>query len=405
MPDTPLDIRVAQTTLENAIHDAILYALGTRRATVASIAALRAVVTRGASSSQMRDDDLIAVVTGGITTSYRWNQESVAADNGTSVIQPTDVPGGQPGRWLSWSSPMRFAPVVGQNDFALDQLTSGPLRRVLVIDKAMSEEDMLNLIAGDIPAVIVEATGDDPVDATLMTGHRAITTYEFTLYTIVQNLRDGRQAAQGSAVPNDIDPGANTIDGHLQALLWGTNLTAVVNAVRTVQLGRGLNWQSTEGQRRVVRQRELRVITSVEYPNAPNDTGRATEVDTQARMTTLDSAHDPADPTNYAVNGMLAVVASGLTQQVAAGQAVIAGVTVNYAGESHAFTAYQDTYHDLLPAGTMTFVAVPSGADPPPVTATALRIGFTRTTAAAVFASVYTCHVRTPYMNPFQTPL
>jgi hypothetical protein len=60
------------------------------------------------------------------------------------------------------------------------------------------------------------------------------------------NLRDRREAAQGSPVPADATLGAYAIDGFIQALLCGTSLYAAIpgvsDGIRNVRKGRGYNW-------------------------------------------------------------------------------------------------------------------------------------------------------------------
>lgn len=393
-----LDTRIAQTTLENLIHDTILYALGQRLPSVSTIAALRAVASMGASSTSRSDDDLICVVAG-TTTGFRWSTVSTAADNGTTVIQPTDVPSGQPGRWLAWVSQLRFSPTVGAASVTLDQLTSGPLRRVIVLDKGMSEDDINSLITGEVPAVVIVAVDDIPEDATLNVGHRWLSNYEFDVTVIAQNLRDGRQAAQGSQVPNDPDPGANTVDGFVKVLLAGTTLNAAFSGdqpIRDVQLGRGHNWVSKFGQRRIGRTRSYTFNVTEEFPAAPNDAAAADEIDAQANLTDL--KQQPAyDPANYVVSGIAPTVGAALAQTLSAGAAIIAGSVVNYAGGSVTFAAYRDTYRDLLPNGTVTLVAVPASSLPPPVTAGALRVGFTTTNASIVVGDTPIAQTQAPF--------
>jgi len=398
--DTPLDTRLAENTLEDAIHDAILYSLGRRLPPVASIAALRALPSIGPGGTSQFDDDFLICISGSPVLSFRWHGSSTATDDGSSVVQPSDVVG-LPGRWLAWTSVLRFSPVVGDNDTTLDQLTSGTVQRVLVLDKDMSEQDMLNLIAADIPAVFIVAEGDRPADATLMTGHRWLTAYDFTIMIVEQNLRGDRRAAQGSDIANDPNPGANALDGHIKTILSGTNLTHVVGGIRTVQLGPAKNWVSVGGQRRVVRQRDYVVIVSEEFPNAPNDIVAADEVDVTQEMA-APAADDTVDTANYVVAGCLVPLPPvNLSCTVAAGQAVIGGVVVNYAGGSHVFPAWSDVYHDLAPGGVMTFTAVGRDLNPPAVAPGSLRIGVSRTNGVQVFASVYVAMQRTPYSGPW----
>lgn len=399
----PLDTRVAQTTLENALRDTVLCALGQRLPSVASIAALRAVATRGAASSMRSDDDLICVGSGTVTA-FRWNSISAATDDGATVIQPSDVTGN--GRWLAWTSPLRFSTSVGGDSVTLDQITSGPLRRVIVLDKSMSDDETLALVTGQMPSVVIEAIGDTPADATQATGSLWLTDYEFTVSVISRNLRDRREAAQGSGLSEDVDTvGANAIDGFIKALIGGTSLTAIVDGIRNVKVGHADNTTSDFGERFVIRSRSYTIQATEEFPNAPNEFGAAQEVDVQAHMADLGDQPGDFDALNYITSGMLVTVDSGFMQQVSAGSAVIAGTAASYAGTIRSFAAMSDIYRDLSPAGTMTYVTVSAGSDEPAVTPGSLRIGVCRTDSSGVISDRYIAASQAPYMGRNQIPL
>lgn len=414
-----LDARVAQTTLENVVRDVILQALGVRW-TFTSVALLRAWPTVGQSGGFIRVDDDLAVILGNPNAAYRWNSLSVAADNGTTVIKPNDIVAN--GRWVAWSTPLRFSPAVGGPSVTLDQITSGPLVRVMVIDRDMNDDEISSLIGGNTtPAVVIEAVDDTPENLVLA-GYNWMSVYEFTITVISENLRNRREAAQGSAVPGD-DPagaavqlGANDIDGFIIALLCSTQLNAVCDGIKDVEVGRAHNWISELGQRRVMRSRTYRVRANVSIPQAPGDTGPITDVFAQAALV---QGQDPTlwptppvsttpspppgvpawDPANY-INGggMLVTAGAGLVQPVSAGSALIGGAVVNYAGSGGvAFAAASDTYRDLQPSGAMVFTAVPAGTAPPAVGNGNLRIGVTRTDNSGVVWDKYLGAVLMPY--------
>lgn len=398
-----IDIRIAQTAVENLIRDTILYALGWRLPAVASVAALRAVTTQGASGTARTNDDLIAITGGPSVISYRWSATSTAADNGSSVIKPNDVTAN--GRWLQWTSPIYFALTPGNNSNTLDQFSTGYLRRVILLDNPMGEDDIMNLLGGAIPAVVIECHGDDPEDAEQITGDQWWTNYNLTITSISENLRDYRQAAQGSAVSGETTPGTNTIDGWIKALLAGTQLNQLLDGIRNVRIGHGENWRSDFGQRRVMRARDIAVMVTEEYPNSPNEIGDATDITAQAHMTALDQAGDAFDANNYLAAGCAVVPATGLTQPVTAGSAVIAGSTVTYAGQNQTFPAYSDTYRDLLPNGLMVFTSVTNNGAVPAVAATALRIGVTRTGASGVLTDQILAATSTLYGPQYDFPV
>lgn len=400
-----LDVRMAQTTLENLLRDTILFALGARLPAVSTIAALRAMPSQGSSGGQFGDDALICVTGGAAILSFRWSSVSTAADNGTTIIQPSDVTAN--GRWLAWTTLIRFSTVVGGNSTTLDQVTAGPVARVILLDKNLGVDQAIDLIGGQTPSIIIQADGDSPEDATLDVGHIWTTNYDFTIHIVVENLRDRREAAQGSEVPVDPDPGANSLDGFVQALLSGTalNLAFVSDQpIRNARKGHASNWVSDFAERRIIRSRSYTLMVTEEFPAAPNDTGAVDEVDAQANLTDLHQ--QPAyDPANYMVSGIAPQLGGGLTQTLSAGSAMISGLPVAYAGGSVTFTHYSDTYRDLKPDGTVTLVAVSASGQPPAVTAGALRIGFTTTNGTMVVGDTLIAQTQAPFGPVNEIPL
>jgi hypothetical protein len=368
-----LDIRTAQDDLEDLLRDTILYALGKRlpAASTLTVAALRAFPTMGASSSAM----------------------------------PADVTG--VGRWLAWTTPLRFSTNVGADSVTLDQIQSGPLQRVVVLDKKFSDEEMADLIQGAVPAVFIVASSDMPEDMTQDTGSIFDDSYEFEVMVVVENLRDRREAAHGS--PLDGDTGANKFDGFIQALLCGTQLTAVQNGVRNVQVGRAENFSSDLAERRVIRSRQYVVQATKYFPNAPNEVNPAQEVDFSPHLAALNDAREVADLQYYVVDGLrvgtVAGVYEGLTQAVFAGSAVIAGSGVAYPGEVRTLTAWTDTYRDLKPDGTMVFIEVPAGGEAPDPTVGALRVGVTSTNGVGVVWDVILAETVTDADHTYTVPL
>lgn len=392
-----LDIRTAQDDIEDALRDAVLYALGKRVAAVTSIAALRAFVTQGANGSSMHDDMLAAVTVAGVTSGYRWNQKSTASDDGAAVVKPNDVTGS--GRWLRYTSPLRIAPTVGGSSYYLHELTTGPLERVLVLDKNLEEAELANLIFGQVPSVLIEATDDTPEDLTQISGHRYSKTYHFTVSIFAQNLRDRRQAAQGSTYTGEQSKGANKLDGLIQSLLGGTQLQSVLSGVRNVQIGRGYNWMSEQQMRRVIRGRAFAIQATVENPPASNDYGSAETIFAQGEMTSLGDDTETAwvDGEDHVTGGMDVSLGVGLSKNVTAGTALMNGETVTFAGQLHSFTASTLTYRDLASDGTMTYVEAGLGQAEPPVTDSCLRVGVTTTDGSGVIADRIVARRRVPY--------
>lgn len=381
------DSRTVQTVLENLLRDSILYALGQRLPQVASIAALRGFGTQGTSGTTSRLDDDLITVAGVTLTSFRWNTRSNAADDGVSVIRPDDVAPANRGRWIKWTSVLRFAQIVGDDSVTLDQNASGLVARVIVLDKNLSVDELINLLAGQIPAIVIQSDDDDPDDATQNVGSTYLTDYNFTIHHVVENLRDNRQAAQGSDVTEDYTVGAYTLDGLVQALICGSTLYPVIegttDGIRTVTKGRGNNWVSDFAERRVIRSRSYRVRVSEEIPPYDSDTTPASLVTFQGQLIAT-NGQDEFDALNYLAAGCLFVVGGALSQTLTAGSAVIDGDTVTFAGLPCTLPAYSDTYYDLASSGVMTLTSVTRGGARPSVAASSMRIGKVTTDGIAV---------------------
>ena len=390
------------------MRDAVLFALG-ERTHVASVFELRAIVTRGASgASAMHDDRLAAVTVSSVTTGWRWNSLSTATDDGVDVLKPDDVlPDTRPGRWLRYESTLRLAPTIGGNSKYLHELTSGPLKRVLLLDKSLDDAEMRSLMFGQVPTVMIEATDDASTDLQLDTGFRWDRTFKFTITIFAMNFRDRRQAAQGSKVTGELVLGANKIDGLIQSLLGGTQLYNVEDGIRNIQVGRAFNFESLEGQRSVVRSRAYAIQATVENPAAPNDAVAVTAISHQAEMTTLgdDIEDEWVAGEDCVTDGIDVALGAGLFKAVTTGTVTMDGSTVTYPGELRSFTADMLTWRDLKADATMTFVESQPGQPEPPVTAGALRIGVTTTDASGVIADRIVARRRVPYGPVVETTI
>jgi len=372
-----LDARTAQNALEDALHDAILFALG-ERIKFSDIASLRAQTTQGTSGGvQFTEDTLAVIYVGGVVTAaYRWSPLSTANDDGNNVIKPNDTSAN--GRWVKWTSALRIAPVVNGPSYYLNELPSGPLKRVIVLDKSLTDEEIFALMNGTVPAVFIEADGDLPEEEILQTNRLWKTNFLFVISVLAQNLRGEREAAQGSSLSGDPALGANGIDGLIKSFLKGPLLNRIVPDIRDVRFGHASNSTSALAQRRVIRQRQWTVLATEQNPPAPGDEVPAEDITAQPQLTAL-GQQSSFDQQNFLVNGISVIVGIGLVKNIKAGSAMVGGLLVNYAGQSYNFPANRDTYRDLNPNGTLTLTSVPNGDPAPAVTPGALRVGMTST--------------------------
>ena len=395
-----LDIRTGATSLEVTLRDTVLYALGYRLPAVADVAGLRAIVTAGAATSQRKDTNLVNIeVADVVQKAFRWSSTSIDPDDGSDVIQPDDVTAA--GRWLSWTSPLRFAPTQGGDSMYLHEVRQGPLRNVIVLDKYMEQAVLERLIFGQVPSVAISVSSDGPADMLQATGWKWDNRYRVTVEVVAQSLRDERQAAQ------DPDRGANAIDGWIWSLLAGSQLYAVENSIRNVQVGPASNSFSEGGQRRVVRTREYVIQATVIDPPAPNDFGPLDEIDVQPDMTDLDDqpAYSTTDMVTLGCDVVLPIN-GGLAADIEAGTALIGGTVVTYNGESgHLFSASKDTYRDLDSAGVFHFVEANVGDAPAAPAVGRLRVGVTRTDSSDVISDRYVAQIAIPYGDTYSYPL
>jgi hypothetical protein len=390
-----MDVRQSQNEVEDLFRDAILYALGARKTAVTSVAALRAFPTRGASGgSTLNDDALAAVTVAGVTTGWRWNSQSTATDDGMSVLQPNDVTAN--GRWLNFVSPLRIALTPGGDSAYLHEITAGPLKRVILLDRGFDDQETLALVLGQTPSVLIQATDDEPVSTVEASGRLLDVAYTLMVSVLDENFRDYRQAAQGSTFSGEESLGANGIDGLIQFLLTGTQLAQVVDGIRDVQPGRCSNLRSEHAQRRVERIRTYRVLATVQIPPAPNDSAPVSKIFAQQNLVAL--GEQTVAGNTYVVSGIVPTAfGPGLSKNIAAGSMMVVGEPLAYAGELATFAASSLTYRDLNPNGTLSFIATGLDEIEPAVTAGAQRVGVTQTDADGVVADRLIAASNEPY--------
>ena len=365
MPD--LTHRNAATLVERAVYDAVNRALRKRQPAAADIAALRARVTKGAGASGFARSDRELVFVTSKAVCYEWSTASAAVDDGDLVVKPADA--GATGRWLKTAS----------------MVQTGYLRDVRLYEGEQSEDELLERLLGVTPSVAILWRGSANEPASQVSG--ALYRYEadFALWAASQNYRGSAQseAVVGSAVAAEAayDPGANAIVGDLKAALAGRTGEELVQAgISYCEVGREEPVFRSLAERRFVFSLDLRVHAAVHSPDS--DLVALSEAALQYQLGDL-HAQTSLDAANYVVSG-IRVAVGGLTAAISAGSAKVAGATVAYAGQTRTFAATRWTYRDLSPAGTLTFLETAPFADPPAVTAGALRVGVTYSDAAGV---------------------
>lgn len=379
-------MRRALPTLARALRDTILLGLGVR-ATVATVALLRARVTTGETGYSVTDDSLVYVTGAGYT--YRWSTTSTAADNGTTVIVPDDAEAN--GRWLRTDS----------------TVSEGYLLRVEFYDGTFDEVKIEQRLLGQRPCVVIHWDGSSNEVSSIVPGALYKYRPRFKLWGLSQNMRPRYEAQHGPTVEEeaDADPGAQTIIGDLKALLAGEDLDT--EGVDYCEIGDERTVAISLADRQFACELGLTVYATTHNPETdrvelddPRAIDLTTEIASKGARTTENGEADylgnAADRDNYRVNGGEVATGASLTQDIASGSFYVGGAAVAYAGQSKTFTASRDTYRDLADDGTLTFVERNNGDDEPPVTEDCLRVGMTVTDATSVTGDLFLCVTMDP---------
>lgn len=378
--------RGATKRIEDVLRTAISLALRKRTYTVASIAALRAVTSAGASSTQLIADWAMVTVTG--TGVYRWSAYSTATDNGSTVIKPTD--GGTAGRWLKVTNPGGTATPLKLRGTDVTTLTSGYLKQVQLFEGERSEAELEGRIFAQRPCVVIEFLGVDKQNLSPQPGSLKHANYKFVLWIVDSNARGELVAHRGSEVAAEaaVSPGAYDIAADLEDLLDG----ALGEQLGETAIGYTHTGSTTlvdkqlADRGRIILQLDLNVWATTGKQDV--DAVDFDSIRGQLQTAIVRPAGENVDPDNVIVSGLAVTPGIGLTRSPASGSAKIAGAVVAYIAAAHTFAAFTDTYRDLGTGGSFTFTEVPIGADAPTQATSTIRIGYTRTDAVGVVEDV-----------------
>ena len=373
----------ATQQLEIALQQFIAFAMRARLATVANVAALRAVATVDLNGGSTIADEITSLVP--VTAEavcFLWDGYNLGTDDGVNVIQPTDRPASG-GRWLRTTA----------------ALTGGYLQAVRIYQgETTLDEITAKLLGQAAPAVLVKWIEDDHRYGGGDPGgvYKYVPTFE--LWASSKNLRADNSALIGSRIATEAaaDPGVHRIIGDLKVLFAGPNLG--IDSVDFCQIGKSSPVLQQLSERRFIHKLVVKVYATLQNPDLDDVT--PSEMTLQPTIGQLDASADNFDPANYVISGLTVPVASGLTQTVAAGEAIILGVDVTPTATANTFTASSTTYRDLSNTGAWAFVTVPLGEDEPAVTANSLRIGVTTTDANNVTDDYIVAATRANLGNP-----
>lgn len=375
-----LTFQNATQQIEGDLFAAILLALQERQA-VATLAALRAIPTAAASSGFMIPEYSLRYVTAN-AENYRWDPYSTAADDGESVIKPTD--GGATGRWRNNGTAVSFRGV------PLGKISTGYLRLVHVYAGDMSDDDLEALLYAQRPSVMVRFLGEDPTPASTIAGALYWNAMRFRITAVSENLRPGPvpSALVGPTLAAEAarDPGVHQIIGDLKELLAGSDLGQP--GVGKVELGPTVVEWSMLGQRKQVHSLEVVVyctLQAVDY-----DLVTINDFAIQYSIARLNQAAPPFDPLNYVESGYTVPLGAGFTFTPTAGVAYVNGTKIALTPGAHTAGPGLDIYRDIiLSEGDFAYTSVRNGQEPPPVLPGALRVGVTITDANGVVADGY----------------
>lgn len=355
-----LSLATALIDIDRALWNTIRRNLQTCQ-TAATIAALRALTTQGASGSDKTAGQLVYVTAAGVR--YEWSKTSTAADDGAGIIKPTDVTGSNPGRWLATTA----------------TATSGNVVRVVFWNGETHAKEWKERIVAERPAIgiVWESSSNNPRS----TIPGAIFDYEtrWSIWCIDENFRLDYEALLGSDWSFDsAHPGAMRLLGDVKKLLADENkkdarIGLGTGDVKIIQVGDEDVEDADSAERVMILRLGITVIASVENPDAASEHVTVSDVRVQP-----DFGHDNQqtafDRDNYVISGFRVFPQMGFTATPAAGSIVIGGVTVAVTPALHTFGSHAETYMDIAATGAITYVAVEAGSDEPAQTASTIRV-------------------------------
>lgn len=363
-------LRTARATIENAIVDTLIYALGNRLPPSADVPTLR-----GLPSTALSDRSVRYVTSQGLT--YQFLRADVNADDGVNYIRPSDISPSAPGRW-------RRSSLTGYTSSA----QTGYLRRCeLYNDDASSPETISQRIFGQPPACLVSF---DDAEYELKSPYPTsiyYVKYHFTVFAVSVNFRGLQYARQGGpiAAESSADPGTEAIIGDVEALLSGSNLGVV-----------DVGYVKIDREQPVVRD-----IARARFVEAIEITVFATLTDTDSSIAALSNPYDfnvnyqlsDANPSgvldtanDVTSSGLQFALGDGLSKSFVGGTMNFNGSPLTVPGGAFTFQANKITYRDVGSTGALTYTATNFGDPPPPLGYGLVRLGVTVTDGTGVRA-------------------
>lgn len=326
---------------------------------------------------------------------YRWDRYSTLPDDGLDVIAPVPAISPDAGRWLRVSSSVNFGP----NSFLpLQSRRQGYCKTVLLYRGDESDEQMEEAIYGQKPALLLEWLSDDPQPWSLYAGALYKDAHQLNLFIVSECLRGTPSGPWGSPLAAEAatDPGIDEMIGQIRKVLAGVPLG--IKNLEHVELGPARKVEERLAERLFIYSLSFTVRTNFFIPD--EDLIPAA-IQVSPRLADQGPSEPDFDPLNYVAQGYLVPPGAGLTRSYGTGIAFIGGTSLSSTPAPVTFAPSSDTYRDLRPDGTFTYLAVERNAKPPPLTAGALRVGRTRTTATDIESDTWLCSSSLAYGAAF----
>lgn len=384
-----------RTAVEERLIDTLRLAFKVRR-TAADVAALAALPVATAEGQVLYEDGALCYVTAedDVWTLSLYSGAAASADVVVPAAPPTNY---ARVRWLRSTNPLNFGP---NYNAPLRRRQAGYCKAVEIWNGQGGTDEAMAKVLAVRPALWLQWTGDRPQGQSAgYPGAYYKNTLLFQVMVVSQCNRPGPWTMWGSPYGDEAaaDPGLDQMIGQIRKVLAGS------------RLGLGTDVERTEiGAVEVVHEdnaaRLFIAFVSIEvrlYFYIPDEDLIATRIDVQPELVDTGGAAR-FDPLNYIAQGYQVTPGPGLSWTWPAGIAMIDGVGVSSTPDPRTFGAELDTYRDLNPDGTFTYVEVPIGAPAPPVTADALRVGMTRTSSTDILQDRILCSSAEVFRNAYQ---
>jgi phage gp37-like protein len=311
---------------------------------------------------------------------YEWDPDSQAQVNPPFVVTSDTLAPGAFGRWGRVETALAY----GAGGVNLGVKQTGYLRSVATWESDDGVDATIERVYDNLPAVLVQFTGDDPVSGDNTPGAFYLDTLNFSLLILSQNLRGSPSPTQGPRMSSETadDPGAYRIVGDLRRVMCGLSLDSEIEGVERIEIGASELAFEDIDRRVYVWKLAVRVKASFEITDEDLVTAavRATPVLTECWPEERFDKHNFVGTGGGFTDG----AGPGLGRTIEATLAIVQGVAVSVASVGVVFPPDKDTYRFLDSLGAWTFVAVEHDAAPPSGPLGALRVAVSRTDSGEV---------------------